>query len=70
MPVHNRGKEVEDIGEDGEGGDKEGEDGERLQLVWQTLDGKPGQLMQIWITTWMSYLRMRSVRTAVRRHEK
>ena len=45
MPVDHRGKEVEDIGEDGEGGDKEGEDGERLQLVWQTLDGKPGQLM-------------------------
>ena len=42
MPVHNRGKEVEDIGEDGEGSHKEGEDGQRLQLVWQTLDGKPG----------------------------
>lgn len=42
MPVDHRGKEVEDIGEDGEGGDKEGEDGERFQLVWQTVDGKPG----------------------------
>ena len=42
MPVDHRGKEVEDIGEDGEGGHKEGEDGERFQLVWQTLDGKPG----------------------------
>ena len=41
MPVHNRCKEVEEVGEDGEGSHKEGEDGERFQLVWQALDGKP-----------------------------
>ena len=74
MSVNNRRKEVEEVGEDGEGSHKEGEDGERLQLVWQALDGKPRevQLMYIdWITiTQKSYLRIRSVRTAVRRQEK
>ena len=74
MAVNNGRKEVEEVGEDSEGSHKEGEDGERLQLVWQALDGKPRevQLMYIdWITiTQKSYLRIRSVRTAVRRQEK
>ena len=44
MPINNRRKEVEEVGEDGEGSNKEGEDGERLQLVWQALDGKPREV--------------------------
>ena len=44
MSVNNRRKEVEEVGEDSEGSHKEGEDGERLQLVWQALDGKPREV--------------------------
>ena len=42
MAVDNGRKEVEDVGKDGEASHEEGEDGQRFQLVWQSLDGNPG----------------------------
>ena len=43
MAVDKRGEEVEEVGEDGEGGDEEREHGQRLQLVWKPRDRQPAE---------------------------
>ena len=43
VAVDKRGEEVEEVGEDREGGDEEGEHGQRLQLVWKSRDRQPAE---------------------------
>ena len=43
MAVDKRGEEVEEVGEDREGGDEEGEHGQRLQLVGKSCDRQPAE---------------------------
>ena len=43
VAVDKRGEEVEEVGEDREGGDEEGEHGQRLQLVGKSRDRQPAE---------------------------
>ena len=43
VAVDKRGEEVEEVGEDREGGDEEGEHGQRLQLIWKSCDRQPAE---------------------------
>ena len=43
VAVDKRGEEVEEVGEDREGGDEEGEHGQRLQLVGKSCDRQPAE---------------------------
>ena len=43
VAVDKRGEEVEEVGEDREGGDEEREHGQGLQLVWKSRDRQPAE---------------------------
>ena len=43
VAVDKRGEEVEEVGEDREGGDEEREHGQWLQLVWKSRDRQPAE---------------------------
>ena len=68
MPVDHRGKEVEDIGEDGEGGNKEGED--KRQFFEDLLSFLEGELETLAKTNEASEADIKKLQIALERKRK